>query len=162
MKNYKNIFDFLNLCCKKNEKMKKKIQFFLPDLENQIELPYISSGIKAGFPSPAADFDESKISLDNVLVKNKEATFYAKASGNSMIGAGIDNGDILVIDRSLEPQNNKIAICYIDGEFTVKRIKIEGDNVFLMPENKNYKPIQIAEENDLIIWGIVTYVIKKV
>lgn len=142
--------------------MKKKIQFFLPDLENQIELPYISSGIKAGFPSPAADFDESKISLDNVLVKNKEATFYAKASGNSMIGAGIDNGDILVIDRSLEPQNNKIAICYIDGEFTVKRIKIEGDNVFLMPENKNYKPIQIAEENDLIIWGIVTYVIKKV
>ncbi|WP_339835169.1 translesion error-prone DNA polymerase V autoproteolytic subunit [uncultured Flavobacterium sp.] len=139
-----------------------KIQFFLPDLENQIELPYISSGIKAGFPSPAADFDESKISLDNVLVKNKEATFYAKASGNSMIGAGIDDGDILVIDRSLEPQNNKIAICFIDGEFTVKRIKIEGDNVFLMPENKNYKPIQIAEENDLIIWGIVTYVIKKI
>ena len=141
--------------------MNNKIQFFLPDLENPIELPYISSGIKAGFPSPAADFDESKISLDNVLVKNKEATFYAKASGNSMIEAGIDDGDILVIDRSLEPQNNKIAICFIDGEFTVKRIKIEGENVFLMPENKTYKPIQISEENDLIIWGIVTYVIKK-
>ena len=141
--------------------MNQKIQFFLPDLENQIELPFISSGIKAGFPSPAADFDESKISLDNVLVKNKEATFYAKASGNSMIGAGIDDGDILVIDRSLEPQNNKIAICFIDGEFTVKRIKIEDENVFLMPENKHYKPIQIAEENDLIIWGIVTYVIKS-
>lgn len=141
--------------------MNNKIQFFLPDLENPIELPYISSGIKAGFPSPAADFDESKISLDNVLVKNKEATFYAKASGNSMIEAGIDDGDILVIDRSLEPQNNKIAICFIDGEFTVKRIKIEGQNVFLMPENKTYKPIQISEENDLIIWGIVTYVIKK-
>jgi len=78
-----------------------------------------------------------------------------------MTGAGIDDGDILVIDRSLESQNNKIAICFIDGEFTVKRIKIEGDNVFLMPENKNYKPIQIAEENELIIWGIVTYVIKK-
>lgn len=142
--------------------MNKKIQFFLPDLENPIELPYISSGIKAGFPSPAADFDESKISLDNVLVKNKEATFYAKASGNSMIGAGIDDGDILVIDRSLEPQNKKIAVCLIDGEFTVKRIKIEYENVFLMPENSNYKPIQISEENDLIIWGIVTYVIKKI
>lgn len=142
--------------------MNQKIQFFIPDLENPIELPYISSGIKAGFPSPAADFDESKISLDNVLVKNKEATFYAKASGNSMTGAGIDDGDILVIDRSLEPQNNKIAICFIDGEFTVKRIKIEGHNVFLMPENSNYKPIQISEENDLIVWGIVTYVIKKV
>lgn len=142
--------------------MKNKIQFFIPDLENQIELPYISSGIKAGFPSPAADFDESKISLDNVLVKNKEATFYAKASGNSMIGAGIDDGDILVIDRSIEPQNNKIAVCFIDGEFTVKRIKIENEEVYLMPENKNYKPIQISEENNLIIWGIVTYVIKKV
>lgn len=141
--------------------MKNKIQFFIPDLENQIELPYISSGIKAGFPSPAADFDESKISLDNVLVKNKEATFYAKASGNSMIGAGIDDGDILVIDRSIEPQNNKIAVCFIDGEFTVKRIKIENEEVYLMPENKNYKPIQISEENNLIIWGIVTYVIKS-
>jgi DNA polymerase V len=141
--------------------MNQKIQFFLPDLENTVELTYISSGIKAGFPSPAADFDESKISLDNVLVKNKEATFYAKASGNSMTGAGIDDGDILVVDRSLEPQNNKIAICFIDGEFTVKRIKSENEEVYLMPENKNYKPIKISEENDLIIWGIVTYVIKS-
>lgn len=142
--------------------MNQKIQFFIPDLENQIELPYISSGIKAGFPSPAADFDESKISLDNVLVKNKEATFYAKASGNSMTGAGIDDGDILVIDRSLEPKNNKVAVCFIDGEFTVKRIKIEEEAVFLMPENPNYKTIKIAPENDLIIWGIVTYVIKSI
>lgn len=141
--------------------MNQKIQFFIPDLENQLELPYISSGIKAGFPSPAADFDESKISLDNVLVKNKEATFYAKASGNSMNGAGIDDGDILVIDRSLEPKNNKIAVCFIDGEFTVKRIKLENEEVYLMPENSNYKPIKISEENELIIWGIVTYVIKS-
>lgn len=142
--------------------MNQKIQFFIPDLENQIELPYISSGIKAGFPSPAADFDESKISLDNVLVKNKEATFYAKASGNSMTGAGIDDGDILVIDRSIEPKNNKVSVCFIDGEFTVKRIKIEEEAVFLMPENPNYKPIKVAPENDLIIWGIVTYVIKSI
>ena len=141
--------------------MTQKIQFFIPDLENQIELPYISSGIKAGFPSPAADFDESKISLDNVLVKNKEATFYAKASGNSMTGAGIDDGDILVIDRSLEPKNNKIAVCFIDGEFTVKRIKLENDQLYLMPENSNYKPIKISQDNDFIIWGIVTYVIKN-
>ena len=141
--------------------MKNKIQLFLPDLENQIELPYISSGIKAGFPSPAADFDESKISLDNVLVKNKEATFYAKASGNSMIGAGIDDGDILVIDRSLEPRNNAIAVCLIDGEFTVKRIKKDNDEVYLMPENTQYQPIKIEEENELIIWGIVTYAIKQ-
>jgi len=141
---------------------KNKIHFFVPDYENNLELPYISSGIKAGFPSPAADFDESKISLDNVLVKNKEATFYAKASGVSMIGAGIDDGDILVIDRSLDPQNNKIAVCFVDGEFTVKRIQVEKNAILLMPENKNYNPIKITEENNFIIWGIVTYVIKKI
>lgn len=142
--------------------LKNKITFFLPDFENTIEFPYISSGIKAGFPSPAADFDESKISLDNVLVKNREATFYAKASGNSMIGAGIDDGDILVIDRSIEPQNNKVAVCFIDGEFTIKRILVEKDCLYLMPENPNYAPIKVTEENELVIWGIVTYVIKNV
>lgn len=142
--------------------MKTNLTFFVPDFENMQELPFISSGIKAGFPSPAADFDGSKISLDNVLVKNREATFYAKASGNSMIGAGIDDGDILVIDKSLEPQNNKVAVCFIDGEFTIKRIKIEKDCVYLMPENKNYQPIRVTEENELVIWGIVTYVIKSI
>jgi DNA polymerase V len=142
--------------------MKTNLTFFIPDFENTQELPFISSGIKAGFPSPAADFDGSKISLDNVLVKNREATFYAKASGNSMIGAGIDDGDILVIDKSLEPQNNKVAVCFIDGEFTIKRIKIEKDCVYLMPENKNYQPIKVTDENELVIWGIVTYVIKSI
>lgn len=142
--------------------VKNKITFFLPDFENQIELPFISSGIKAGFPSPAADFDESKISLDRVLVKNRESTFYAKANGNSMTGAGINDGDILVIDRSLEPQNNKIAVCYIDGEFTIKRIKISKSEVLLVPENKDFETIKVTEENELIIWGIVTYVIKNV
>ena len=141
---------------------KNEITFFLPDFEKNIELPFISDGIKAGFPSPAADFDESKISLDNVLVKNREATFYAKASGNSMIGDGIDDGDILVIDRSLEPKNNKIAVCCIDGEFTIKRIVVAKDGVYLTPENQDFKPIKVTDDNELIIWGIVTYVIKSV
>jgi DNA polymerase V len=140
---------------------KNKLTFFRPDLDNPIELPYITAGIKAGFPSPAADFDGTKISLDAILVKNREATFYAKASGNSMTGAGIDDGDILVIDRSLEPQNNKVAVCFIDGEFTVKRIKITKEGALLMPENKAFEPIKVTDENQLIIWGIVTYVIKK-
>jgi DNA polymerase V len=141
---------------------KTKLTFFTPDLDNPIELPFITAGIKAGFPSPAADFDEKKISLDAVLVKNRETTFYAKASGTSMIGAGIDDGDIMVIDRSLEPKNNKVAVCLLDGEFTVKRIKITKEEVFLMPENKLFEPIKITDENQLVIWGIVTYVIKKV
>ena len=141
--------------------LKSNLTFFIPDLENNQKLPYFPSGIKAGFPSPAADFDESRISLDNVLVKNREATFYAKASGTSMIGAGIDDGDIMVIDRSLEPTNNKIAVCCIDGEFTVKRIKVTKNEVFLMPENKEFQPIKVTEDNELIVWGIVTYIIKS-
>lgn len=142
--------------------LKNKITFFLPDFENNFELSFISSGIKAGFPSPAADFDESKISLDNVLVKNREATFYAKAAGTSMTGAGIDDGDIMVIDRSLDPKNNTIAVCLIDGEFTVKRIKVEKDCLYLIPENEKFKPIKVTESNEFLIWGIVTYVIKSV
>ena len=138
-----------------------KLSFFLPDAEDNLEMPYISSGIKAGFPSPAADFDGSRISIDQVVVKNAVATFYAKANGNSMIGAGIDDGDILVIDKSIEPQDGKIAVCFIDGEFTVKRIKIQENSLLLLPENKLFEPIEVTQENDFIIWGIVTYVVKK-
>jgi len=141
--------------------LNSKLTFFIPEEGFSDGQQFISSGIKAGFPSPAADFEENKISLDVILVKNKETTFYAKASGNSMIGAGIDDGDILVIDRSLEPQNNKVAVCLIDGEFTVKRIKKNDDELYLIPENSLYKSIKIEEHNELIIWGIVTYVIKK-
>lgn len=140
----------------------KKIEIFTPDTESNLEMPFIAAGIKAGFPSPAADFDEVRISLDQIVVKNKSATFYAKASGNSMVGAGIADGDVLVIDRSLEPSNNKIAVCFIDGDFTVKRIKIEKNSICLIPENEAFEPIKITEENELIIWGIVTYVLKKI
>lgn len=142
--------------------LKPELTFFIPDTENAKEFPFIADGIKAGFPSPAADFDETKISIDQLVVKNETATFYAKANGNSMIGAGIDDGDILVIDRSIEPTDNKIAVCFIDGDFTIKRIKIEEDCVYLQPENPKFQPIKVTEDNDLIIWGIVTYVVKKV
>jgi DNA polymerase V len=142
--------------------LKKQLTFFLPNTENAKEIPFIAAGIKAGFPSPAADFDGTKISIDQLVIKNEAATFYAKASGNSMTGAGIDDGDILVIDRSIEPTDNKIAVCFIDGEFTVKRIKIEEDCVYLQAENPKYKSIKVTEDNDLIIWGIVTYVVKKI
>ena len=142
--------------------LKNTLTFFTPDVENSNELPYYSSGIKAGFPSPALDFEDDKISLDKFLVNNHLSTFYAKASGNSMTGAGIDNGDIMVIDRSLEPTENKIAVCCIDGEFTVKRIKIKKDGLYLFPENKDFEPIKITESNQFIVWGIVTYVIKAI
>lgn len=141
--------------------LNKNLTFFTPETENPIEMLYVS-GIQAGFPSPAADFEGDTISLDKVLVRNHEATFYAKASGSSMTGAGIDDGDIMVIDRSLNPSDNKIAVCCIDGEFTVKRIKIRKDGIYLIPENKDFQPIQITEANQFIVWGIVTYVIKAI
>ncbi|MDA9323408.1 translesion error-prone DNA polymerase V autoproteolytic subunit [Flavobacteriaceae bacterium] len=138
------------------------LNFFIPKKENGIGQWLAEEGISAGFPSPADDFKETRISLDRELVKNKEATFYARVSGDSMIGAGLDDGDLLVIDRSKNPENGKIAICLVDGEFTVKRIKKEKKKLYLMPENKKYKPIELKEENELIIWGVVEYVIKKV
>jgi DNA polymerase V len=140
---------------------KEKLNFLVPKKENNLGQWLIEQGISAGFPSPADDFKELRISLDKELVKNEEATFYARVSGDSMQGAGLENGDLLIIDRSIEPSNNKIAVCFIDGEFTVKRIKIESKKIQLIPENKKYSPIEINEENELIIWGIVTYVIKK-
>ena len=143
-------------------KKENKLEFFIPKKENGLGQWLAEEGISAGFPSPADDFKETRISLDRELVKNKEATFYARVSGDSMIGAGLDDGDLLVIDRSKNPENGKIAICLVDGEFTVKRIKKEKNRLYLMPENKKYKPIELKEENELIIWGVVEYVIKKV
>ena len=142
-------------------KKENKLEFFVPKKENGLGQWLAEEGISAGFPSAADDFKETRISLDRELVKNKEATFYARVSGDSMIGAGLDDGDLLIIDRSLNIENGKIAICQVDGDFTVKRIKKEKEKVYLMSANKKYKPIEIREENQLIIWGVVTYVIKK-
>jgi len=122
----------------------------------------VEQGISAGFPSPADDFKEIRISLDEELVKNKEATFYARVSGDSMSGAGLDDGDLIVIDRSVNVENGQIAVCFINGDFTVKRIKKKNNKVYLVPENQKYKPIELKDEEELFIWGIVEYVIKKV
>ncbi len=141
---------------------KEKLKFLKPKKGDSLGQWLIEQGISAGFPSPADDFKEIRISLDKELVKNKEATFYARVSGDSMIEAGLNDGDLLVIDKSLNPENGKIAVCLIDGDFTVKRIKKEKNKLFLVPENNKYKKIEVKEENELIIWGIVEYVIKKV
>lgn len=137
------------------------LQFFSPKPHNSNGAIFIDAGISAGFPSPADDFRETRISLDEELIINKEATFFARVSGQSMIGAGLDDNDLLVIDRSLDPEHNKIAICFLDGEFTVKRLKVKNGSVWLKPENPDYPIIKITEENNFIIWGIVTTVVKK-
>jgi len=140
----------------------KNLTFFTPEIFDNTGALFFDTGISAGFPSPAEDFKQERLSLDKVLVKNKLSTFFARVSGQSMIGAGLDDNDLLVIDRSLEPAHNRIAVCFLDGEFTVKRLKVDKDGVWLQPENPNYPIIKITEENDFVIWGIVTNVIKKV
>jgi len=146
-----------------NKRNQQILEFFSPKSPSDVsEVIYFDTGISAGFPSPADDFMQQRLSLDSELIKNKEATFFARVTGQSMIDAGLNDNDLLVIDRSLSPSNNRIAVCFLDGEFTVKRLRVKKGEVWLQPENKDYKPIKVTQENDFIIWGIVTNVIKKV
>jgi DNA polymerase V len=137
------------------------LEFFTPKPSKIGGALFLDTGISAGFPIPADDFETTRVSLDEELIKNKSTTFFAKVKGHSMKNAGIYDGDLLVIDKSLEPQDGKIAICQIDGEFTVKRIKKEKDMVWLVAENEEYQPIKVTVENELMIWGIVVHSIKS-
>ncbi len=137
----------------------KTIDFYSSSTESDLKLPF-AQAISAGFPSPADDFLDTSIDLNKELIKNPNATFYGKVRGDSMRDLGIHDGDLLVIDKSLEPKDGKIAICYIDGEFTVKTIKIEKDCLYLVPANPNYQAIKVTAENQFMVWGIVINVIK--
>ena len=137
------------------------LEFFTPSINSSINIPLFEGGVSAGFPSPAQDFSEHSIDLNLALIKNPASTFFTKVSGDSMKDLGIFNGDLLVIDKSLDPVDGKIAVCFIDGEFTLKKINLDKDSCWLMPANENYKPIKVTEENDFIVWGIVTYSIKE-
>jgi len=138
----------------------KSIELYIPDIKSEIKLPFFDVGISAGFPSPADDFIESSIDLNKEFIKHKYTTYFARVKGHSMKNVGINDGDLLIIDKSLEPQNNKIAVCQIDGEFTVKRIRIEKDIIWLIAENEDYQPIKVTPENNFVIWGIVVHCIK--
>ena len=118
-------------------------------------------GISAGFPSPANDYLDAAIDLNKELIKNPSSTFFGRVKGLSMKDAGIDDEDILIIDKSVIPKSGMTAVCFLDGEFTLKRICIGNQCITLMPANHNYTPIVVTQQNDFLIWGIVTYVIKK-
>ncbi len=117
--------------------------------------------MKAGFPSPAQDHTDIKLDLNKELIKNPSSTFFARVSGDSMVDDGVDDGDLLVVDRSLCPSEGSLVVCYIDGEFTLKRIRVEEDYILLVPANSRYSPIKVTKDNDFYIWGIVKYLIKK-
>lgn len=138
------------------------LDLYSAETETTLELPFVDTGISAGFPSPAMDFEGLGIDLNRDLIQHPAATFFARVKGDSLKNAGIQDGDLLIIDRSLEPRNGKIAVCYLDGEFTAKRLKISGKEIWLVAENEAYPPIRVQESQELMIWGIVTHVIKRV
>ncbi|PPR40629.1 MAG: LexA repressor [Alphaproteobacteria bacterium MarineAlpha5_Bin12] len=139
----------------------KTIKFseFLKD--KKIEIPVFVDKVSAGFPSPASDYIEHKLDLNNYLISNPAATFIVKASGTSMIDANIQSGDLLIVDKSLTPKNNSIVIASIFGDLTVKRLKKKNKAIFLVANNTNYPSFEIKEETDCFIWGVVTYVIHS-
>ncbi len=137
------------------------IQLFSCDAVCALSLPYASGGVQAGFPSPAQDYISEGIDLNRELIEHPAATFYARVRGDSMSGEGITENDILVVDRSLEPEHGDLAVCCVDGEFTLKRLCFTaGGRVLLMPSNRRYRPIEISEGQSFTVWGVVVYTIK--
>lgn len=138
-----------------------KVEIHKIDISSTLPLQYADEGIRAGFPSPAQDYMEQAIDLNKELIRHPASTFYGRVVGNSMSGEGIDEGDILVIDKSLELIDGDLAVCFINGEFTVKRVKLEKDFAWLVPSNPDYEPIKVTKDDEFTIWGIVTYTVKK-
>lgn len=126
-----------------------------------IHLPLYGHKVAAGFPSPADDYIEGCLSLDEHLIQHKHSTFFVRAKGNSMVGAGIFDGDLLVVDKSLDPSSGDIVIAVIDSELTVKRFIRRGEKVILKPENAKYKEVELKEGQELQVWGVVTSSVKK-
>ena len=140
-----------------------KLHIYSADLHTELNLPYADGGIKAGFPSPAQDYLTESIDLNKTLIRHTETTFYAKVSGDSLNDIGISDGDIVIIDKSLEAQNGDYVAAFIDGEFTLKQFKLDEANncARLVPANKKYNPIKVTEDNDFMVWGVITSAIKR-
>jgi DNA polymerase V len=132
-----------------------------PIYPSNLALPLFSSHVQAGFPSPADDHLEESLDLNQHLIKHPAATFFVRASGNSMVNVGINDHDILVVDRSLEPKHGDIVIAALNSELTVKRLYAKDNKVFLVPENPDYSIIEINEEMDFLVWGVVTSVVHQ-
>lgn len=137
------------------------VDVFRADVSGSLRLQYADQGIQAGFPSPAQDYISESIDLNRELIKHPASTFYGRVEGDSMCDEGIEQGDILVIDRSLEPMNGDLAVCCLDGEFTLKRIKTEDGRIWLIPSNESFDPILVTPDRNFEVWGVVTYTIKR-
>jgi len=145
--------------------MKKKevsiTEIYRADISKKQKLPLYLSKIYAGFPSPADDYLDKRLDLNEFLVKHPAATFFVRVEGDSMIDAGIYSGDMLIVDRSIEAKNNKIIVAVVNGEFTVKRFRKTKGKVYLISENSAFRPIEVNEDIDFEIWGVVVHVIHS-
>tara|TARA_Y100001936_G_C15546334_1_gene395147 strand:+ start:101 stop:544 length:444 start_codon:yes stop_codon:yes gene_type:complete len=131
------------------------------EADKKTNTPMFLDSVSAGFPSPATDYMENKLDLNEYLVKHPAATFIVKANGPSMIEAGILSGDLLIVDRSVTPKNDNIVIASVFGDLTVKKLRKKGSALFLVSANNEYSSIEVREEMECFIWGVVTYVIHK-
>lgn len=140
--------------------MAKIDKIYIPQISQQ-QIPLFDARISAGFPSPATDYQQSSLDLNRYLIKNPAATFFVKVSGDSMIGAGIHDGDLLIVDRSLTAKNGNVIIALVDGELNVKRLRIRRGKVSLEPENDQFPTKNITDDTDFQVWGVVTNVIHS-
>ncbi len=139
----------------------KDFSFYTLEQMKLDEIKLAEPMVPAGFPSPADDFVEMELNIHDYIVKNKDATFCVKVEGTSMTKADIHSGDVLIVDRSLEPEHHNIVLAVIDGEFTIKRLAVNDGSLYLSPENDNFTPIKITEEMDFLVWGVITHIIHK-
>ena len=138
-----------------------RLEFFAIEDESDASVTMFDAKVQAGFPSPAQGMPGDSIDLNRALITNPAATFCARVTGNSMIEAGINDGDLLIIDRSLDPGDGDIAVCFIDGDFTVKRIAVRNGGLYLVPANADFPEIRVMPESHFQIWGVVSHVIKR-
>ena len=141
-----------------------EVIFIKSDFSSEMPLPYADGGVRAGFPSPAQDYMDRTLDLNKELIRHPESTFYCRVVGDSMIDANIQPDDLLVVDRSIDPYDGCTAVCFVNGEFTVKELDLSqraNKLVRLIPHNPAYQPIEVHENDDFEIWGVVSYVIHK-
>lgn len=142
----------------------KELEVFKGGFSTPLPLPYADMGIQAGFPSPAQDYVDKSLDFNRELIAHPSATFYAKVVGNSMVGAGIAEGDIVVIDRAVDPEQDDIVVVFLDGEFTMKHIdfsELKRNRIWLRPDNPEFPPIKVNATSDFRVWGVVVKVIKN-
>ena len=141
---------------------RRQLSIYRPESGGPMGLPLSGNTVHAGFPSPAEDYSEGTLVLNRLVVRHPEATFFARVEGDSMKDEGIGEGDILVVDKAVAPYDGCLAVACVDGEFTLKRVRMEPGRILLVPANPRYRVVEITPENEFSVWGVVRYVVKKV